>query len=58
MENVHIGERVRLVAGGVSVFEVREIRSPQHAIVESVEDAPGRYPFLARIADLVPADSE
>ncbi|MFE4456330.1 hypothetical protein ACFROC_03130 [Nocardia tengchongensis] len=34
-----------LVAGGQSVFEVREIDG-DHAVVESAEaDAPGRYPF-------------
>ncbi|NEW42509.1 hypothetical protein [Nocardia cyriacigeorgica] len=59
MENVHVGDRVLLVVGGVSVFEVRDVLDPQHALVESVEeDAPGRYPFLARIVDLVPADPE
>ncbi|MFE3447060.1 hypothetical protein ACFXNW_28845 [Nocardia sp. NPDC059180] len=56
---MHVGDRVRLVAGGASVFEVRDVLDPQHALVESVdENAPGRYPFLARIVYLVPADPE
>ncbi|MGW4125785.1 hypothetical protein [Nocardia sp. NPDC004711] len=53
---VNVGDRVLLVAGGQSVFEVREIDG-DHAIVESAEiDAPGRYPFPARQASLVSAD--
>jgi hypothetical protein len=53
---VNVGDRVLLVAGGVSVFEVREIDG-DHALVESTEtDSPGCYPFPTRVADLVPAE--
>ncbi|MFF0613830.1 hypothetical protein ACFYUD_34720 [Nocardia tengchongensis] len=53
---VNVGDRVLLVAGGQSVFEVREIDG-DHAVVESADaDAPGRYPFPARLAHLVPAE--
>ncbi|MGV9668404.1 hypothetical protein [Nocardia niigatensis] len=52
---VNVGDRVLLVAGGASVFEVREIDGDT-ALVESIEtEAPGRYPFPARLAGLVPA---
>lgn len=44
-----------LVAGGQSVFEVREVDG-DHATVESVEDVPGRYPFTLPHARLVPAE--
>ncbi|WP_331757749.1 hypothetical protein [Nocardia sp. NBC_01388] len=53
---INVGDQVFLVVGGQSVFVVREIDG-DHAIVESAEaDSPGRYPFPARAADLVPAD--
>jgi hypothetical protein len=53
---VSIGDRVLLVAGGVSVFTVVEIDG-DHAIVESVQtDAPGSYRFPVPVAELVAAD--
>ncbi|MFI1919371.1 hypothetical protein [Nocardia sp. NPDC020380] len=56
MTMVSVGDRVLLVAGGQSVFEVREMDG-DHAIVESAEvDTPGRYPFPARVANLVPVE--
>ncbi|WP_280357501.1 hypothetical protein [Nocardia otitidiscaviarum] len=55
---VNVGDQVLLVTGGHSVFKVIEIDGDQ-AIVESVDtDAPGRYPFPARVASLVPVDTE
>lgn len=38
------GDRVLLVAGGRSVFEIVEIQDDR-AIVRPVQDAPGAYPF-------------
>ncbi|MEV6562952.1 hypothetical protein AB0M22_45045 [Nocardia sp. NPDC051756] len=49
------GDRVRIGTGGVSVFTVVEIEGDR-AVVESVEDAPGRYQWTARVADLVAAE--
>lgn len=50
---VVVGDRVKLVSSGVSVFEVLAIEG-ETATVESVDkDAPGCYPFLARVAELV-----
>ncbi|MEU6832129.1 hypothetical protein ABZ894_26065 [Nocardia beijingensis] len=43
-----------LVASGVSVLRVLELEDDTHALVESVLDAPGRYPFSVRIDSLVP----
>ncbi|WP_169332757.1 hypothetical protein [Nocardia araoensis] len=52
---VQVGDRVLLVAGGVSVFEVLELEDDEHAIVQAVLEAPGRYPFSVRNETLVPA---
>lgn len=52
---VQVGDKVLLVANGVSVFQVLELEDDTHAIVEAVLDAPGRYPFSVRIDSLVPA---
>ena len=53
-----VGDRVKLVVSGVSVFEVLAIEG-DHATVESVDkNAPGCYPFLARVAELVPAQQD
>lgn len=55
---VSVGDRVLLVAGGVSVFEVLELDS-NSAVVESVEkSAPGCFRFRTEVAALVPADSD
>ncbi|BDT96941.1 hypothetical protein IFM12275_69170 (plasmid) [Nocardia sputorum] len=52
---VQVGDRVLLVANGVSVFEVLELDEEGYALVESVlEDSPGRYPFSVRADSLVP----
>ncbi|WP_167837836.1 hypothetical protein [Nocardia altamirensis] len=51
-----IGDQVLLVVGGQSVFEILEIDG-DNALVQSIEvDVPGRYPFTARLAELVAAD--
>ncbi|CAM4521202.1 hypothetical protein NONI108955_41855 [Nocardia ninae] len=52
---VNVGDRVRIGVSGVSVFTVVEIEGDR-AVVESIEDVPGRYPWSARVADLVPAE--
>ncbi|MGY2148829.1 hypothetical protein ACW9HM_05065 [Nocardia gipuzkoensis] len=52
---VQVGDKVLLVASGVSVLRVLELEDDTHALVESVLDAPGRYPFSVRIDSLVPA---
>ncbi|GAB2683323.1 hypothetical protein GCM10027088_74730 [Nocardia goodfellowii] len=44
-----------LGAGGVSIFEVLAIEG-ESARIESVLDAPGRYPFSMPIRFLVPAE--
>lgn len=48
------GQQVRLGAGGVSVFTVVSIEGDGTAIVEATAHMPGKYPFAARLADLVP----
>ncbi|WP_306355809.1 MULTISPECIES: hypothetical protein [unclassified Nocardia] len=53
---VAVGDRVRLLAGGVSVFEVVEVRDDGTTLVQAAEDAPGRYPFPTPTVHLVPAD--
>ncbi|WP_156524877.1 hypothetical protein [Nocardia pseudobrasiliensis] len=55
---VEVGDRVRLTAGGVHVFEVVEIEDEQRAVVVAVGDAPGRYPFSTQTRWLVPATDE
>ncbi|WP_433734874.1 hypothetical protein ACQP0C_41865 (plasmid) [Nocardia sp. CA-129566] len=53
---VNVGDKVLLVVGGVSVFEVLEMDGDR-AVVESVEkNAPGCFPFSTEVAILVPAD--
>lgn len=52
---VNVGDQVRIGTSGVSVFTVVEIEGDR-AVVESVDDAPGRYPWTARVADLVPTE--
>ncbi len=49
------GQQVRLGAGGVSVFTVVSVEDCGTAIIEATVDAPGKYPFSVRLADLVPA---
>ncbi|AVH20309.1 hypothetical protein C5B73_01320 [Nocardia cyriacigeorgica] len=40
---------------GVSVFEVLDIDG-EHALVQSVQEAPGKYPFRTIASYLVPAE--
>ncbi|MFQ6329675.1 hypothetical protein ACLMAL_26550 [Nocardia sp. CWNU-33] len=54
---VKVGDQVLLVAGGVSVFRVVEIEGDD-AVVESAQDAPGRYRWSARVSELVAADAD
>lgn len=55
---MNVGDRVLLVSGGVSVFEILELHGDQ-ALVEAIQaDAPGRYPFETPIEHLVLADLE
>ena len=37
-----VGQRVRIGEQGVSVFEVLEIEDEDHALIQSIEDVPGR----------------
>ncbi|MEU2040436.1 hypothetical protein [Nocardia niwae] len=53
---VQVGDKVLLVAGGVSVFEVLEFEDEDHAVVQAVLDSPGSYPFSVRADSLVPAE--
>jgi len=47
---------MRIVTGGVSVFTIVSVDEDAHsAIIESTADAPGKYPFPAKLANLVPA---
>ncbi|WP_176741970.1 hypothetical protein [Rhodococcus sp. 1139] len=50
------GDQVRIGTGGVSVFTIVSVDEDAHsAIIESSVDAPGKYPFPAKLANLVPA---
>ncbi|MHD0307400.1 hypothetical protein [Rhodococcus erythropolis] len=41
---------------GVSAFTIVSVDEDAHsAIIESTADAPGKYPFPAKLANLVPA---
>ncbi|MGV9823367.1 hypothetical protein [Nocardia xishanensis] len=55
---LRVGDRVRIGTTGVSVFAVVEIPDPEHAVIESVVEAPGRYPFEMRAVDLVRVDPD
>lgn len=53
------GPLYRLVGGGVSRFRVVESGvdgDRDLVMVETVEDSPGKYPFLARLSLLVAVD--
>ncbi|WP_170312983.1 hypothetical protein [Prescottella subtropica] len=51
------GDHVRIRPGGVSVFTVVSIDDEDGtALVEAVGDAPGAYPWSAKLTDFVPAD--
>lgn len=50
------GDRVRIVEGGKQVFVIREVPyqgDPARALVESVDDTPGTYPWPALVKYLV-----
>ncbi|WP_459963984.1 hypothetical protein [Nocardia sp. IFM 10818] len=51
---VKVGDKVRIGPAGVSVFRVLEFDDEGRAVIESVTDAPGRYPFPMPVRDLVP----
>ncbi|MGV9676379.1 hypothetical protein ACWDSJ_13950 [Nocardia sp. NPDC003482] len=54
---LEIGSRVRIRPHGVSVFEVVELgEDDERVLIQSVDDAPGRYPFSMCVRDLLPAD--
>lgn len=51
---------MRVRPAGTTVFEVLETdyeSDPDRVLVQAVGDAPGRYPFSYRVADLIPADT-
>lgn len=48
------GDQVRIGTAGVSVFTILSIDEDAHsAIIESTAEAPGKYPFPAKLATLV-----
>lgn len=50
------GDHVKVHADGVSVFAIVSIDEDE-AVIESVVDAPGRYPWATKLAYLVPVES-
>ncbi|WP_228805822.1 hypothetical protein [Nocardia higoensis] len=50
-----VNDQVRIRPAGVSVFRIVEI-DDEHALIESVDEAPGRYPFSVPLTDLHPAE--
>lgn len=53
---MQIGDRVRLFPDGVSVFSIVGDDGDGRFLIESVDDAPGKYPFPMKPEGLVPAD--
>jgi hypothetical protein len=54
---INVGDRVRIVEGGASVFEVQEIDEAEgRAVIKAVEDTPGSYPWSVTLERLRPAD--
>ncbi|MFC9555999.1 hypothetical protein ACFTWF_34845 [Rhodococcus sp. NPDC056960] len=51
-----VGDLVLLHPAGISVFKVLSVED-EHAVVESVLDSPGTFPFEVRVKYLVPAPS-
>ncbi|MGV9870692.1 hypothetical protein [Rhodococcus koreensis] len=51
-----IGDRVLVHPEGKSIFDVLTIED-DHALIESIIDAPGKFPFSIPVKFLVPADS-
>ncbi|BCF86288.1 hypothetical protein RQCS_58330 (plasmid) [Rhodococcus qingshengii] len=50
------GDQVRIGTEGVSVFTIVSVDEDAHtAIILSTADAPGKYPFPAKLANLMPA---
>lgn len=49
------GDQVRIGTEGVSVFTIVSVDEDAHSAIESTADAPGKYPFPAKLATLVPA---
>ncbi|MGV9752691.1 hypothetical protein [Nocardia farcinica] len=50
-----VNDQVRIRPAGVSVFRIVEIED-EHALIESVDDVAGRYPFSVPLSDLIPAE--
>lgn len=49
------GDQVKIGTEGVSVFTIVSVDEDTHtAIIESTADAPGKYPFPAKLDTLVP----
>ena len=53
---MNIGDRVLLHPQGKSTFAILSIED-DHALIESVIDAPGKFPFSVAVKFLVPAES-
>lgn len=50
------GDQVRIGTAGVSVFTIVSVdEDARTAVIESSMDAPGKYPFPTKLANLVPA---
>ena len=49
-----IGDKVAIGAEGKSLFVVVPGGGQDHLMIEAVDDAPGKYPFLSRRDGLVP----
>jgi hypothetical protein len=55
---IKVGDVVRIGEAGGSAFVVREFDGTEgRAVIEAVEDAPGRYPFSMPLSALVPDKS-
>ncbi|MGW6728706.1 hypothetical protein ACWF9G_22640 [Nocardia sp. NPDC055029] len=51
---MNVGDQVRIGANGVSLFRIVEI-ADDRALILSVLNVPGAYPFSMRLSDLVAA---
>lgn len=55
---LEVGSLVKIVADGAHTFRIVEVGvdgDPDLGLIEATVDAPGTYPFVARISRLVPA---
>lgn len=50
---MNIGDKVRIRPDGKTVFVIVDLDN-EHAIIESVGEEPGKYPFSLPATDLIP----